>query len=59
MGSNLSWVFNNIPPDGDGYGWRGFFAGDIIKMSESDFYVIFPEKKIQEERDKKLNELLK
>jgi len=59
MESNLSWVFNNIPPDVDGYVWRGIFAGGIIKMSESDFNVIFPEKKIQEERENKLNELLK
>lgn len=57
MESNLSWVVNNIPPDG--YGWRGIFAAGIIEMSESDFNVIFPERnKLQEERDKKLNELL-
>ena len=56
MESNLSWVFNNIPPDGDG--WRGFYAAGIMKMSESDFNVIFPERKLQEERDKKLNKLL-
>ena len=58
MESNLSWVVNNIPQDG--YGWRGIYAAGIMKMSESDFNVIFPERnKLQEERDKKLNELLK
>ena len=56
MESNLSWVFNNIQQDG--YGWRGIYAAGIIKMSESDFYFIFPERKLQEERDKKLNKLL-
>jgi hypothetical protein len=59
MESNLSWVFNNIQPDRNGRGWRGFYASSILVMSESDFNVIFPERnKLQEERDKKLNELL-
>jgi hypothetical protein len=57
MGSNLSWVFNNIPQDG--YKYRGFTAAEILQIHEVDFNVFFPEKKIQEERDKKLNELLK
>lgn len=58
MESNLSWVFNNIQPDQNGRGWKSFYPLEILVMSESDFNFIFPERKLQEERDKKLNELL-
>jgi len=42
MKDNLKWVVENIKQDG--YSWRGFFASDILLMSEEDFYLIFPEK---------------
>jgi len=57
MKSNLYWVVDNILQDG--YKYRGFTAAEILQIHEVDFNVFFPEKKIQEERDKKLNELLK
>ena len=57
MKADLYWVVDNIPQDG--YTYRGFTAAEILQIHEVDFNIFFPEKKIQEERDKKLNELLK
>jgi hypothetical protein len=56
MKADLYWVLDNITPER--YFYRGFTAAEILKMSEVDFNVFFPEKKIQEERDEKLNKIL-
>ena len=54
--SNLAWLVQNMKMEGNG--WKGFFSSDIIMMSDSDFYFIFPEANKQEERDKKINKIL-
>jgi hypothetical protein len=56
MKSDLYWVIDNIPQER--YLYRGFTAAEILQMSSSDFNVFFPEKKIQEEREQKLNKIL-
>lgn len=65
MKADLYWVLSNIEQD-KGFRetieysglYRGFTAVEILKMSEVDFNVFFPEKKIQEEREQKLNKIL-
>jgi len=57
MKSDLYWVIDNIKPER--YLYRGFTAVEILQMSEYDFNVFFTEKKIQEEREEKLNKILK
>jgi hypothetical protein len=56
MKTDLYWVLDNIKPER--YFYRGFTSAEILQMSEIDFDLFFPEKKIQKEREEKLNKIL-